>query len=312
MSKAVVLLNMGGPSNLDEVPVFLTNMFADANILTTKSSLLRKLIGSIIVLTRTKSAQSHYKLIGGKSPLLGLTKSLASKIEKMCDAKVYIAMRYTPPFSTQTIEEMKKDGIKELFLLPMYPQYSTTTTKSSFEDFIHHSIKNGFIAKTTHIDRFYKNKEFNNLIIKKIQEAAKDVDTNQYELIFSAHSLPEKIIRSGDSYEKEINEHVDILKEILTERNINFSGIHLAYQSKLGPMKWLGPSLGDTLATITNKRVIIYPIAFTVDNLETVYELDIEYREIAQELGYGDYIVAKCPNDSDEFASVLANMYKEI
>ena len=170
MSKAIVLLNMGGPSNLDEVPVFLTNMFADPNILTVRP-ILRKFIGTMIVLTRTKSAQSHYKLIGGKSPLLEITQKLAAKLEDKTGSKVYIAMRYTPPFASEAIEQMKQEGITEVFLLPLYPQYSTTTTKSSVEDFIANAIINQVFAKPSHIERFSENQAYNELLIAKLVEA---------------------------------------------------------------------------------------------------------------------------------------------
>jgi len=308
MSKAIVLLNMGGPSNLDEVPVFLTNMFADPNILTVHP-ILRKIIGTMIVLTRTKSAQSHYKLIGGKSPLLETTKKLAQKLEAKTDAKVYIAMRYTPPFAATAIEQMKSDGITEVFLLPLYPQYSTTTTKSSIEDFIANAIKAELFAKPTHIDRFYENPAYNELVIAKLLEAIDGKNIAEYDLVFSAHSLPEKIIKAGDSYECEINAHVEILKNMLASKGINFARTHLAYQSKLGPMRWLSPSLGDTLENLGNTKALICPIAFTIDNLETVYELEIEYREVAENCGFEDYIVAKCPNDDDRFVDILAEIY---
>ena len=302
---------MGGPSNLSEVPVFLTNMFADPNILTMKSSLLRKFIGTMIVLTRTKSSQGHYELIGGKSPILEITKSLAKKLESKTDAKVYIAMRYTPPFATDAIKQMKKDGITEAMLLPMYPQYSTTTTKSSIEDFVQCAKKEGFEPKISQIDRFFEDGRYNELIIKRILETLEGKDAGEYDLIFSAHSLPEKIILAGDSYESEIKAHTEILKGLLAAKHIRFANIHLAYQSKLGPMKWIGPSLGETLEKLENKRVILFPLAFTVDNLETVYELDIEYREVAEKCDFDEYLVAQCPNDSDAFTDFLAQIYKE-
>jgi ferrochelatase len=166
----------------------------------------------MIVLTRTKSAQSHYKLIGGKSPLLEITKSLAKKLESKTDAKVYIAMRYTPPFATDAIREMKKDGITDVMLLPLYPQYSTTTTKSSIEDFVTCASKEGLNTKLSHIDRFFESQEYNELVILRIVEALEGKNSAEYDLIFSAHSLPEKIILAGDTYEAEINAHVDSLQ----------------------------------------------------------------------------------------------------
>ncbi len=313
MKKAVVLLNMGGPSNLSEVRIFLKNMFADPNILTVKSSAIRWLIGRIIALTRTKNAQSHYKLIGGSSPLLPLTKKLATKLSSLMDEKVYIAMRYVPPFSKEAVKAMMEDEVEEVALLPMYPHYSTTTTKSSIEDFYKAMLEIGYHPKVHIVERFYKNRAFNELIVEKIKETLAGKDAEDFDLVFSAHSLPQKIIDAGDSYQKEIEEHVEILEGLLYSEGVNFRKTHLAYQSKLGPMKWIGPALGDTLTKISasNKKVLIYPIAFTVDNVETVYELDIEYREIAQELKIEDYRVVPCPNDSEDFARALVEIIDE-
>lgn len=313
MKKAVVLLNMGGPSNLSEVRTFLKNMFADPNILTVKSSALRWFIGTMIVLTRTKNAQSHYKEIGGGSPLLPLTQKLAAKLSSLMDEKVYIAMRYVPPFASDTILEMIEDGVEEVVLMPMYPHYSTTTTKSSIEDFYKAAVDAGYHPKMRVIERYYKKRAFNELILEKIKEALNGEDAEDFDLVFSAHSLPQKIIDAGDSYQKEIEEHVEILEGLLYSEGIHFRKTHLAYQSKLGPMKWIGPSLGETLEKIavSNKKVAVYPIAFTVDNVETVYELDIEYREIAENLKIEDYRVASCPNDDEGFARALAEIIED-
>jgi len=304
---------MGGPSNLGEVRTFLKNMFADPNILTVKSQALRWLIGTIIVLTRTKNAQSHYEEIGGSSPLLPLTEKLAAKLSSLMDEKVYIAMRYVHPCSKEAVKAMMEDEVKEVVLLPMYPHYSTTTTKSSIEDFYKATIEMGYHPKVYTIERFYKKRAFNELIVEQIKDTLDGQSAGDFDLIFSAHSLPQKIIDAGDSYEKEIEEHVEILEGLLYSEGINFRKTHLAYQSKLGPMKWIGPSLGDTLTKIaaSNKKVIIYPIAFTVDNVETVYELDIEYREVAEELKIEDYRVASCLNDSEDFARALAEIIDE-
>lgn len=313
LSKAIVLLNMGGPSKLEEVRVFLKNMFADPNILTVKSSALRWLIGNIIVLTRTKNAESHYALIGGASPLLGLSRSLSIKLSSLMDEKTMLAMRYVPPFAKEAVRAMAEDEISEVVLFPMYPHYSTTTTKSSIEDFYKETLSAGYHPKVHIIERYYKNRAFNELIVERIKDALKTEDVKEFDLIFSAHSLPQKIIDAGDTYQKEIEEHVQILENMLYADAIHFRKTHLGYQSKLGPMKWIGPSLEETLEKIaaSNKKVIIYPISFTIDNVETVYELDIEYREVADRLEIKDYRVASCPNDSEEFARVMADIIDE-
>ncbi len=305
--KALVLLNMGGARNKAELKMFLTNMFNDKNIITVKSSLLRKVIATFIVSSRLDSAWQNYEKIGNESPINKLTEKLIQKAnEKIEDFTTYQIMRYTPPFAKDVINLMKKDGIKEVLLLPLYPQYSTTTTKSSFEDFMYFAKDN---FKVQIIETFYRNEVFNECILDEI--ISKTSNPSEYNLIFSAHGLPQKIVDAGDPYEIQMNEHVKILSDKLREKGINFKSINLAYQSKVGPLKWLDPSLEEMLKNFKDQNVIIYPIAFIVDNSETDFELDIEYREIAHELGIKDYKVCKCVNDSDEFIDAITDSIKK-
>ncbi len=306
MKKALILLNMGGPNNLDEVEVFLKNMFNDKNIITLKSDLLRSFIAYMIVRSRKGEARKNYEKLGGKSPIVGYTKKLVQNLQtEFKDLHVSFAMRYTPPFASEVIEELKQNDIKEAILLPLYPQFSTTTTKSSLEDFREALKKSNANIKIKTIKRFFKNETYNNLLIQRIEEALGDKNSKEYELIFSAHSLPQKIVDKGDPYQREILLHVEYLKDILEEKNIKFKNIHVAYQSKLGPVKWLEPSLEEKIKSLTCKKVLISPLSFTIDNSETEFELDIEYREVAQELGFEDYLVAKCPNDADDFVRAI-------
>ena len=310
MDKAVILLNMGAPNNLGEVELFLKNMFNDENIITVKNKLLRKFIAFMIVTSRKKVAIDNYKQIGGKSPLLKNTEKLVKKLqEKDNSTLITFAMRYTPPFSKDVIDRLKQKDIKEIFLLPLYPQYSTTTTKSSIEEFIKEANKASFKAKITFIKRFYKEKEFNEAIVSQIEKESKELNISKTDLIFSAHSLPKKIIQRGDSYQKEIEEHVQILSNMLEKKGIRFNNIHLAYQSKLGPVKWIGPSLEEKLETLSNKNVFIYPISFLLDNSETIQELHIEYADFVKKLGFESYKVCKCLNDDDKFIDFLHNYY---
>ena len=307
MKKALVLLNMGGPSSLDEVEVFLKNMFNDKNIINVKSDLLRSFISFMIVILRKKEARSNYAKLGGKSPILEYTKKLIEKLQlEAKNTYITYAMRYTPPFAKDVVEELKQKNIKEIVLLPLYPHYSTTTTKSSLEDF--EKALEPLDVKTKKLERFYENRLYNELLIEKIQEQLKDKNSEEFELIFSAHSLPQSIIDKGDPYQKEILLHVKLLKNILKEKNIEFKDIHIAYQSKLGPVKWLEPSLEDRLKLLTCKKVIISPLSFTIDNSETEFELSIEYKKVADELEYEEYLVSKCPNDSDKFVKVISQM----
>lgn len=306
--KALVLLNMGGARNKAELKMFLTNMFNDKNILTVKNPLIRKMIAYFIVTKRLDSAWENYEHIGNASPINPLTEKLVEKCnEKIEEFKTYQVMRYTPSFAKDVIKQILDDGINEIVMLPLYPQYSTTTTKSSVEDFIDY-LPYTFGKNIRYIETFYKNDKFNECIINEIISNVEEA--SEYNLIFSAHGLPQKIVDAGDPYEIQMNEHVQILSEKLKEKNISFKSINLAYQSKVGPMKWLEPSLEDMLKNFKEQKVIIYPIAFIVDNSETDFELDIEYREIAHKMGINEYKVCRCVNDSDEFIEAIKDIIK--
>jgi ferrochelatase len=308
MRKALVLLNMGGPNDLGEVELFLKNMFNDPNILTIKSPLLRRLVASLIVAMRKKEAVENYRKLGGKSPLVELTKKLADKLAaRLPDTHVTFAMRYTPPFADAAIAELKSQGTREVTLLPLYPHYSTTTTKSSLEDFYARAKEAGFGATFKEIGPFFAHPRYNDALLERIDEAMEGADAKEYTLIFSAHSLPQRIVDRGDPYLSQVQEHVELLKKRLGER---FGGYELAFQSKLGPVKWLEPALDETLQKFAGKKVLVVPISFILDNSETLFELHREYGELAKEAGLADYRVAKCPNDSDTFAQAIEELYE--
>jgi ferrochelatase len=304
LKQAVVLLNMGGARSKDELRVFLTNMFNDPNILTIKSDFLRSLVATMIVTFRVDKAWENYEAIGGVSPLHRLSDELVEKLQnRLEDTFVTTAMRYTPQFAQTAIAKIKEQGIKDVVLLPLYPQYSTTTTKSSVEDFIQ---KAGDSFNIKVIEPFYLDEGYNNSIFEDILEQRGD--DNDFHLIFSAHGLPQKIVDKGDPYQEQLEEQLKLLKSKLSDK---FESISLAYQSKVGPMKWLEPSLDTTLESFKEKKVIIYPIAFIIDNSETVFELEIEYRELAEELGVKEFKVCKCLNSNKNFVDSLINIIKE-
>ncbi|MGD9718276.1 MAG: ferrochelatase [Sulfurimonadaceae bacterium] len=312
--EAIVLLNMGGPNNLEEVEVFLTNMFNDKNILTVKSSLLRKFIATMITFTRTEKSQEIYRQIGGKSPLVGHTKNLVTKLQAKLGATVVVdfAMRYTPPFAREAIERLNQEDIEKIYLIPLYPQYSTTTTKSSLEDFEEQYHLYGKDAILVEIKHFFQNRTYNQAILERIKEQVSTDESHEYDIVFSAHGLPQKVIDKGDVYQRHVEKHVAILKEMMQEEGLRFANVHLAYQSKVGPLKWLDPSLEEKLHSLTNKKVVIFPLAFTIDNSETDFELSIEYREVAEELGFESYKVCRCPNDSELFVDALIEIYQKM
>ncbi len=312
--EAIILLNMGGPNNLEEVEMFLRNMFSDKHILTIKSDFMRKIVGGMIVFNRTESSQEIYRQLGGKSPIVGHTKSLVKKLQDKVgnDVIVDFVMRYTPPFANEVIERLNKENVDRIYLIPLYPQQSSTTTKSSLEDFEENYHDSDGSAVLVEIKHFFEDETYNRAIIQRIKERVEDGEYNDFDLIFSAHGLPQKIIDAGDVYEKHISRHVELLKKMLQDEGMDFHEVHLAYQSKVGPMEWLKPSLEDKLKTVRNRGVVVFPIAFTIDNSETDFELDIEYREIAEDLGFKEYRVCRCPNDSELFVESLFGIYEKM
>ena len=166
-------------------------------------------------------------------------------------------------------------------------------------------------AKVKIVEPFFEDERYNEIIVDGIEKSARDLNADEITLVFSAHSLPQKMIDAGDIYEEHVKRHVQILTEILEKRGVKFKEILLAYQSKLGPVKWLEPSLNQALAEIKDKKALVYPISFCIDNSETVFELSKEFRHIASELNFDFYDVVGCPNDSEKFAKFIADRAKE-
>jgi ferrochelatase len=301
-------MNMGGPNNLDEVKVFLKNMFNDKYIIGAPQP-IRAMIGAIIVSKRLEIAKENYKKLGGISPIVGHTKRLVRRFSNMVDADVFYEMRYTYPFAKDILEKVK--NYDEIYAIPMYPHYSSTTTKSSIEDLKKVAKSFGIENKIKTIDSYYDSDLYNKAIVERIKEALKGENSEDFELIFSAHGLTQRTINKGDLYQKHILANVECAKKELQKQNINFKKIHVAYQSRLGPMEWLRPYMEDKLKEIKSK-VIVYPISFTVDNSETLGELVLEYGELAHELGIKDYRVAKAPNHHPYFLLNLKEIYEEM
>lgn len=221
--------------------------------------------------------------------------------ELICD----YAMNYTPPFAEDVLK--KYADFDEIILMPLYPHFSKTTVQSSLCS-TEAALKRLGIKNYKIVDIFYDNAAYNeillNLIASCVAKFSAD-EISQISLIFSAHSLPVKMVAAGDPYEAQVKTHVEILKDLLAARGIKFKEIILAYQSRLGPVKWLEPNIADVLRYLQSKKALIFPIAFCVDNSETDFELDIFYQASARELGYEYYEVCKCPNSREDFAKFI-------
>lgn len=312
MKKAIILMNMGGASKLDEVEVFMENMFNDPRIIGAPS-FVRKPLSTLITRTRLEGVKENYRQLGGGSPLLEITGKVQRKLQaRVDDALVEVIMRYTPPFAKEVLRKLKAQGVEKLYLIPMYPQFSTTTTASSIEDIRQTAEKIGY--RPTIVSRlwYYDDPNWLDAVEERIVEKLGDCDPKAINLIFSAHGLPKKVIKKGDPYQKQVEAEVALHVRRLKAKGIEFNQVHLAYQSKVGPMAWLTPSLEEMLTHIKNKRALIYPISFTIDNSETLFELDIEYRHVAESLGFDYYEVCRCPNDSERFIKTLEGIYRKM
>ena len=290
--KLVLFLNMGGATNLQDCKTFLKNMFNDPYILGIKNKFIRRFVAWIITKSRVKAMRENYKQMGGKSPLNELTQSLCEKLNaKTKDFKFDFVNLYVPPFANEVLQKYTLSKNDEIILFPLYPHHSSTTVTSSLEVLQNEILKQKIKAKIKIVDIFYEDELYNETIVSHILTKKSEFDAKT--LIFSAHSLPQSIIDKGDLYEKHVNHHVELLKERLKD---HFDEIILAYQSKLGPVKWLEPNTSDILANLDNKA-LIYPISFCIDCSETIFELGMEYKHLAK----CDYDLLTCSNDSDEF-----------
>jgi protoporphyrin/coproporphyrin ferrochelatase len=293
--KGILLLNMGGARSAPELRSFLFNMFSDPRII---SSPARYLLAPLLSTLRYRKVWRKYELIGG-SKIYQHTDKLVDKLRRRTGAAVFPVMRYTCPQADDLFRQQKFD---ELILVPLYPHYSSTTTQSSVEDVRRGLEKSGQRPAIREIGPYYDDPRFNASILERIWEQYED---GGFHLIFSAHGLPQKIA-ARDPYAGQIERHVALLQSLLPEAGLHFKGVHLAYQSRVGPMRWLEPSLLNVLQGLAGEKVIIYPLSFTIDNSETDLELAIEYKELAQTLGLGDYRVCRVQNDSDAFVEFLA------
>jgi len=278
---AIVLFNLGGPDNIQAVKPFLFNLFNDKYIINLPF-FLRYFVAKLISSRREKAAKEIYLYLGGKSPILEetkkqaecLCKALQDKIES--EYEVFICMRHWHPMSDEVIKQVKKYSPDEVILLPLYPQFSTTTTASSIEDFTK-KLDNDIICKT--ICCYPTENNFINAHTELLNDAIKQVkNKNKFKVLFSAHGLPKKIIDSGDPYQFQIESTVANIVKLIPD--IDYK---ITYQSKVGPLEWIGPSTENeiNIASKQGIELIIVPIAFVSEHSETLVELDIEYKEIA-------------------------------
>ncbi len=312
----IVLLQLGGPDTLDAVEPFLYNLFRDPDIINFPLSFLfRKRLAKIIARKRSPKIREHYHHMGGKSPILELTeaqgRALEEKINKSIGAKVVIAMRYWKPFTDEAIQALKRKGITDIILLPLYPHYSSSTTGSSVNEW-NRTVKREKIGHwNVKLVRDYPtHPDFIAAFISRINEALDRFPADRRDhvhLVFSAHGTPVKLVRKGDPYKYQID---DTVKSIM--RSGTFVQNHtLCFQSRVGPEKWLEPFTDDTVERLSKegvKNMLIIPVAFVSEHIETLFELDVEVREIAEEHGVEQFEVMPALNDHPKYIDALAEL----
>lgn len=314
----VVLFNLGGPDSLDAVEPFLYNLFQDPDIFTFPfASLVRKPLAKFIAKRRAPKSRVYFEYMGGKSPILELTLQQADALEKKLNNgsedknfKVVVAMRFWKPFTQDALQSLKNEGIEKVVLLPLYPQYSYTTTRSSEKEWDAQCKKKSLsFEKVSRVSDYHRHPLYIQVVATRIREGIARFPVekqNQVHLLFSAHGIPLQEVAAGDPYEKQIIESVELIRKELG----NDYSHSLSYQSKVGPLKWLEPNTVATiekLAAEGKKQILAVPISFVSDHSETLYELKKMYGELAVGLGVEQYELMPALNDQPIFIECLAD-----
>jgi len=311
----VVLFQLGGPDSLEAIEPFLYNLFCDPDIIDFPfARIARQPLAKLISTTRARHVAHHYAEIGGKSPILEFTRrqawALEADLRREFDARVAVAMRYWHPFTQEAIAELAAFAPKEVVLLPLYPQYSKTTTGSSINEWNRCFHTNGWNPRTHLVREFYEDAAYLDAVVAAIDESLRDLkDIADVDIIFSAHSVPVAVIEQGDPYQRQIERTA----ELVWQRGGWPARRHICYQSKVGASKWLRPSMHETiqrLAAEGSRHVLVVPISFVSDHVETLHEIDIEHRVQARSLGIKDYRMMPGLNDSPAFIRALAGLVR--
>lgn len=306
---AVLLLQMGGPDSLDAVEPFLVNLFSDRDIIRIGPAFLQPLIARFIAKRRAPKVRGYYEAIGGRSPIRELTEEQGRALAERLGPgyRAFIAMRYWRPSTIEALAAIRREGIGRVVALSLYPHYSRATTGSSFNELARVLSEAGAEFDVIPVDRFYDHPRYIDALAEKIREG---LDTfhplADVEILFSAHSLPQSFIDEGDPYLSQIEETVRLVME-------RFGEIphHLAFQSRAGPVKWLEPDTEKMLAHLAAhgcKNLLIVPLSFVSDHIETLYEIDIQYAREAFRLGYSRVWRTSSLNSSPAFIDCLADL----
>jgi ferrochelatase len=307
---AIILFQLGGPDSQAAVEPFLYNLFCDPDIINFPGAFLaRKALARLISSKRSKVVGQHYAAIGGGSPIRRLTEQQARALELALKphlpARAIVAMRYWNPSTADAIAALEREPYDELVLLPLYPHYSFATTRSSLNEW-NRQYKTKAPVKI--IDHFYDHPDYIAAIVERINSVLSDLpQPEKVHLVFSAHGLPLALVQKGDPYPKQIEETVQLVRELGAWPNPHV----LCYQSRVGPQKWLQPSLDTTIKQMAAdgiKRILVVPISFLTEHIETLHEINIEARQEAESLGIAEFHMMPALNDSPLLIRALADL----
>ena len=308
--KAVILFNLGGPDKLESVEPFLFNLFNDPAIISIPS-IFRYPLAKIISKRRAPIAKNIYKEIGNKSPILELTQEQGQKLEKNLlekgDYRCFVVMRCWHPRAADVIKKVQQYNPEEIILLPLYPQFSASTSGSSITEWKHLCEKERYKIKTKIVCCYPTQKNFIESHANLIKKTIKNLENNNFKLLFSAHGLPENKIKKGDPYQWQVEQTVERIMRKLRDDNLDHI---ISYQSRVGPLKWIGPSTDEMIIKYSkeNKGIVIVPVAFVSEHSETLVELDIEYKKLAEKNGCSFYKRVPALGVEENFIKGLAEL----
>jgi ferrochelatase len=314
MKTAVVLFNLGGPDSLDAVEPFLRNLFSDPAIISLPNP-LRWLIAKLISSRRRTTAQAIYAQIGGKSPLRELTEAQAAALETSLgqDYRCFVAMRYWHPFADETAAAVAAYAPDRIVLLPLYPHYSKTTTGSSFKDWARAAAAIGLTQPTAEVRDYPDHAGYVAALAAQLRRAVQEARRKgPFRLLFSAHGLPKKVIDGGDPYQAQIERTA---AAVIAALGSDAGGLdwRVCYQSRVGPLEWIGPPTEAEIKRAGEEALglVVLPIAFVSEHSETLVELDIEYRELAEHHGVPFYIRVPALGTDAGFIAALADLVRQ-
>ena len=311
---AVVLLNLGGPDSLSAVRPFLYQLFRDPAIIRLPY-FLREGLARFISWRRAFEAKKIYAHLGGKSPLLLNTQEQAKALEKHLapSGRVFIAMRYWHPFTEETVDAVFDYGPNQVILLPLYPQFSTTTTASSVKCWIKKAEKKGLKCPVHVVGCYPAHSGFIEAVGELLEEALCKLPQGSHPyVLFSAHGLPQRIVDAGDPYPQHVVKTVEAVMNLETFQNRDLS-YSLAYQSRVGPLKWIGPATDTEIQRLGSqgRDLVLVPISFVSEHSETLYELDIEYNNLAKNSGIKTFIRVPAAATHEKFIQGLADLCRQ-